>query len=596
MKKIDIPQDIDLYYNVFNSIASPIFIKDRLHRFVLVNDAFCEMFRVERHEILGKTEKPFFPVHEWTIYRKKDKKILETGMVDENEEFATVRGGKRLRLITRKSLLTTSDGVKYILGTITDITEKAAITQKLRESERKYKAVFNLGNDPGGIFNYPDHALIDVNQAFLQVSHATRKSIIGKTGVNAFTWSDQAERQKYFDLLETEHRVENMEIHLSPGQGSPRPYLVSACLEKIDGKRSVLFSLRDISSIKKSQEMLRDSIRLYETLVEKSPNIILIHTGCHVLYANKTFADYAGEKEEDLQGKALGEVFLSPASGSQKITINKVFGNSVNFPDPVEFETVNRNGTVKFFIMRSSRIRYQEKNVILSILTDITDSKNIDKLILGKINETEEMDRKRFAADLHDDLGPILSSINLQLGLLAKTTIRREYLQTVAICNDLLNEVISKISDISNNLMPRLLDDYGLHSAVSFLCKQMEATGNFMIKLSSNLHGRRFQPSVELHLYRIISELINNSIKHSTGNQITIQLQFKNNILTLLYADNGKGYKFDEVLHVHGGSGITNILFRIRLINAEIDFVDAKQGEIKLRIRKHFEPGKDLPA
>jgi PAS domain S-box-containing protein len=123
----DTPQDIDLYYKIFNTLAIPIFVKDKKHRFVLVNDAFCTVFGFKREEIVGQADNKFFPKNEIRVFREEDHRILSTGEAHEIEENATTPGGVKHRVHTRKSLLQTSNGEKYVLGITTDITEKTEL-------------------------------------------------------------------------------------------------------------------------------------------------------------------------------------------------------------------------------------------------------------------------------------------------------------------------------------------------------------------------------------------------------------------------------------------------------------------------------------
>ena len=123
----------------------------------------------------------------------------------------------------------------------------------------------------------------------------------------------------------------------------------------------------------------------------------------------------------------------------------------------------------------------------MSILIDITERKHLEKYIISKVIETEEKDRKQFAADLHDDLGPTLSSIKLHLGLLEHQKDQARFIEILKICNDQLTEAIAKMRIISNNLMPRLIDNYGLEASLNSFINTMQTEGVFSIEFTSNL-------------------------------------------------------------------------------------------------------------
>jgi signal transduction histidine kinase len=229
----------------------------------------------------------------------------------------------------------------------------------------------------------------------------------------------------------------------------------------------------------------------------------------------------------------------------------------------------------------------------MTSLFDITERKNLERYVLGKVIEAEEKERKRFAADLHDDLGPTLSSIKLHLSLLESPKDPETFLSDLKMCKELLNDSIGKMRIIANNLMPRLIDNYGLEAALNSFIKIMQKEGQYTIEFMSNLEGKRFAKHIELHIYRIICELINNTVKHSGATKSIINLDFNRKMLMLYYTDNGKGYKVEEIHDRSKGMGIDNILQRVSLINGTIKFQN-KRGKTEVRIEKEIEPS-ELP-
>jgi signal transduction histidine kinase len=125
--------------------------------------------------------------------------------------------------------------------------------------------------------------------------------------------------------------------------------------------------------------------------------------------------------------------------------------------------------------------------------------------------------------------------------------------------------------------MPRLIENFGLDAAVSSFIKTMQHEGVFTIGLVSNLKNRRFNAQTELHFYRIICELINNTVKHSGASKAVVKLNFLKDKLTLNYTDNGKGYDATEINKKPGGMGLGNIIQRVNLLDATIQFVNRKE-------------------
>ena len=326
---------------------------------------------------------------------------------------------------------------------------------------------------------------------------------------------------------------------------------------------------------------------LYKSLIQNSPNVIMIHNGIRIVFANDSIFRLLGFEKEEIIGADLHEFFSLPDFRKNKAAISLLFQDTSQTEH--EIRAKDSVGRVKDFLLRSNLILYRKKNAFLSILTDITERKNMEKYIISRVMETEEIERKRISADLHDDLGPTLSSIRLRLGLLENIKNTASLAEEVKICNDLLMEVISKVRMISQNLSPRLIEDYGLHVAIGDLCTRMQNICPATIEFVSNIRELRFPPEVELHLFRIISELLNNSVKYSGSSLISVNIGYTSKNLRLEYSDNGIGYTVEEALQKSGGMGIHNILDRVNLMDARIAFT-YKFGSMEVRITKNVSP------
>jgi len=117
--------DVAFLSQIVESIADPVFVKDEQHRWIFLNQAFCEFFGHRREDLLGKSDYDFFPVEQADVFWQKDDLVFASGEINVNIEKVTT-SNKRVSVIsTRKSILTDSQGNKFLLGIIRDITETA---------------------------------------------------------------------------------------------------------------------------------------------------------------------------------------------------------------------------------------------------------------------------------------------------------------------------------------------------------------------------------------------------------------------------------------------------------------------------------------
>jgi len=205
--------------------------------------------------------------------------------------------------------------------------------------------------------------------------------------------------------------------------------------------------------------------------------------------------------------------------------------------------------------------------------------KNSERRILNAIIHTEERERQRFAKDLHDGLGPIMSTIKMSLSALSKRNLDEYGKAVVDNLEDVIDEGITEIKEISNNLSPHVLNNFGLASAISTFINKINYTDVIKIHLTSNLNQERFSENVESVFYRAVCELINNTIKHAGAKNIYIKINHINNLLIMNYSDDGKGFQYDEsTLFEAKGMGYYNIRSRLNSINGQID-IDSAEGK-----------------
>jgi len=165
---------------IINSIADPILVKDRQHRWVLLNDACCDFVGYKRDELLGKTNYDFFPKKEADVFWSKDEIVFTSGMENVNEEELTDARGVVHTISTKKSLYTDDKGEQFIVGSIRDITERKHAEIRLNDQLHFLQQL--LDSIPIPVF-YKDIQgfYLGCNSAFETFNDLSRNQIMGKT-------------------------------------------------------------------------------------------------------------------------------------------------------------------------------------------------------------------------------------------------------------------------------------------------------------------------------------------------------------------------------------------------------------------------------
>lgn len=241
-----------------------------------------------------------------------------------------------------------------------------------------------------------------------------------------------------------------------------------------------------------------------------------------------------------------------------------------------ELTTSNRNKWIVFLVLavigaslfyfaavqRTKRKAQAEKDAILI--------RERDKGLTAVI-EAQEDERKRISKDLHDGIGQQLSGLKmafqrLEGQLLQEIPHRKEELKQLV---TIISESADEVRNISHQMMPRALTEYGLIPATEDMLSKSLGPSGINYEFEHYAIEGRLNERLEVSLYRIIQELINNIIKHSSAKQVNIQL-FKNaGRIILIIEDNGKGFDHQSTSEGHG---LLNIKSRLNSLNGEVNY------------------------
>lgn len=236
-----------------------------------------------------------------------------------------------------------------------------------------------------------------------------------------------------------------------------------------------------------------------------------------------------------------------------------------------DIEEIHHHG--KYLAFKGRKIL---DGMILSI-SDITSIKESKYAALNSLLEGQELERKRLAREIHDGIGPILSTVKMNLSSIESDVqntnhhleekFRKSY--------QMIDEAADDLRSISHNLMPKVLSDFGLVDALETLCEKIDETKSVNVHYIHTGLTDRLDEVTELGLYRICQELINNSLKYAQAKKITLQLTKRESGIQLMYEDDGKGFYTDAVRH---GIGLLNIDNRAKALTG-LFTLDSQPGK-----------------
>jgi PAS domain S-box-containing protein len=483
-------------------------------------------------------------------------------------------------------VINSSKEVVALEGYMADITDRKKNEEALIQSEEEKKIILDnslqsliLLNSEGKVITFNRTAN---HRAILMSGKSIRK------GQPVFDYVPDNEKESFHDSFEKVIKGEPcywefpfFRHNLSWYENVMVPIFVSK-----DEVKFICYTSTDITERKQSEEKIIYSENLYNTAINSIiDTIFVIDQELKILLTNQALIKFNKRFgfPENIIGKKITDIYPF-------ITTKVVENYNTVFNSGIEI-TLEESYIIKerlfYYETRISPVVQQNKvvRVVISI-RDITERKHFEKRIMHAIIETEEKERKRFSEDLHDELGSLLSTIKIYIN-----TLHREEIdvtkrgEMVDFTNELINQAIQNSKEIANNLSPNVIKRFGLVSAVQSFCEKIEISEQLHIIFSSDKFTHKLKEEEEISIYRVITELINNTIKHAEASTINISIESRDKTVVIVYNDNGKGFDFEEVLQKkRKGLGLQNIVTRINSLNGSYTVQNVAQQGFSISI------------
>jgi PAS domain S-box-containing protein len=458
-----------------------------------------------------------------------------------------------------------------IITVVRDISERRKNEEVIRQSEERFRSIIQYLTDIIWIVDR-DLNIIYESPSSWQVLGYEPCFLIGKKGLELVHPDDikpvkkdlKGVFKKQNDYLPTEFRVKHQDGHWVSLEAIANNMLDHPAI------KGIIITCRDITDRKEVEKAMRVSESKFRNIFNNSSDsILIVRNNFSILEVNEVFLRISGYTAEEILCMKLTDLISDAYLPQMVDKLIRYFQNE-KLP-AIECEIRLKSKTNLPVEINSKLIEYEGEMVLVSIMRDITERRQLENRLLDTIISTEEKEREKFARNLHDELGPLLSSIKMYVNSLASASDQQKHSFIISQLQQILTEAIQSTKELSNDLSPHVLASYGLVAALEWFINQIKPY--ISVNFETTLKEERFSSSLELSIYRIIKELINNTIKHARADSISINLHMYLHSLRLSYSDNGVGFpdywqdSFDSM-----GMGMSNIMSRCRSINAVSKF------------------------
>lgn len=261
-----------------------------------------------------------------------------------------------------------------------------------------------------------------------------------------------------------------------------------------------------------------------------------------------------------------------------------------------EYRMKKKNGEIIWVLVKAKIVERNADGSPIRLVgthTDITNEKRKAQELLEAVIKTENLERSRISRDIHDGLQQTLtiSSMNFQSVKRELNTLSKKAIEKFEVGWKYLQESITESRAVAHTLMPKAILDFGVVSAFESLIDEVDKSSEHIkFNFHHNFENEKLEnQQLEITLYRILQESINNIIKYSKASNVTIQLKDYSDIYMLTIEDDGVGFDLDKVKEKASGLGFQSMHNRLEAVNGflEIDSYIGKGTSIIVEIDKN---------
>ena len=474
-----------------------------------------------------------------------------------------------------------------------EIAIHKTVEKELKESEKRYTHIFE--HSPIMVYRSGYNGkLIDINKSGVDLlGYDSREQLIGIDV--RLIYADPNDRVRLLKKVDKCGFVREFETRYRRKDGTIIDVQASTVLRKINGRIDGYEGfVIDITGRKEAERALIESEEKYRTVAENSLAGIFIHQNKRFCYANRRLAEMLGY---DSPAEIVGKNFWVVVHPEDRPLVKERGLKRTKkdfYPQQYPFRCLKKDGSSILVEMRATHGSYMGQPSVVGNFIDITQSQRAEKeirLLTHRLIEAGEKERKKIAADIHDEFGQALTSLHFDLEAMQRS-LPAEAGEQIKKFSKIITSV-EKLADVvrktTSYIRPDVLDHLGLIPALEWYIKEfIQRHLDIKIKLEVTGFKKRLNPETETVLNRFCQECLANVKKHAKASLVTIMLTNSYPWVIFVIKDNGSGFQQAESGLPKNmktqGIGLPSMKERVVALRGNIDIISAPHKGTTIRV------------
>jgi PAS domain S-box-containing protein len=569
-------------------------------RLISVNSQAVAMLGYDSaSELLNKSVFDLIPASERI---KADMSVLRNRIIRSVEYTMLKKNGESFQV--ELSATVTSDKEGQTAGLVCvarDITKRKQAEQILRDSEERFRQLADNIREVFWMTDVSKNQMIYVSPAYEEIwgrrveelyaspqdwMDAIHPEDRGRILEAALTKQISGKYDEVYRIIRPDKSIRWIQDRAFPIQGeSGKVYRVVGIAEDITESKHVWDALRENEARKSA--IMRVALDAIIT-IDHAGNIIELNSAAESIFTHSR-AKLIGENIMEIIPPSLRPWFQDGLANHFSGERGPAVGSRIEMP-------VLRADKSRFYAeFTVTRIKLKGEPTFTVYIRDITQRKRAEEELRSlpqRIIKAQEVERSRVARELHDGVNQIIASVkmrirNAQESLPAFQAATREILGR---CDKLLTDALEENRRIAHNLHPADLNNLGFADACQNFCKEFQSRTNTVVQCKIALPAKhRLPPNVELTLFRVMQEAMNNIEKYAHAKTVKLQIGIKNDSISLKIHDDGRGFDPGKIkLHKKEkghGLGLTNMRERALALGGTCEIESAPQKGTSIEVR-----------